>query len=248
MQGRQQEGVTIVEEMVAYARSLRHLPSLAVGLAHAMDFASWDRDWPRAFTFADEVYDLSRAEGFAMWVAAAGMYRGRARIGLGEVKGGVAEVLEQAALFHQTGSSRVIEGSTTSMVCEALHLAGRSEEALEASREGQRRAEKGLVGHLMPEIHRIRGNILRDLGRADDSDAAYGRAVVCAHGQGALSLKLRALTSLLELRLSCRRPGNLPAKLRRAMSAMACAPDRPDLAAADALLFRIRDGARLAKA
>ena len=175
------------------------------------------------------------------------MYRGRARIGLGEVKGGVAEVLEWAALFQQT-AFRVTEGSTTSLISEALHLAGRSEEALQASREGQRRAEKGLVGHLMPEIHRIRGNILRDLGRADDSDAAYGRAVVCAHGQGALSLELRALTSLLELRLSRGRPGDLAAKLRRAMSAMACAADRPDLAAADALLSRIRDGARLTKA
>ena len=229
------------------ARSLRHPPSLATALGSAMGFADWDRNWSRAFEFADEVYDLSRAEGFAMWVAAAGMYRGRARIGLGEVKGGVAEVLEWAALFHQTGF-RVNEGSTTSLISEALHLAGRSEEALQASREGQRRAEKGLVGHLMPEIHRIWGNILRDLGRLDDSDAAYGRAVVCAHGQGALSLELRALTSLLELRLSCRRPGNLAAKLRRAMSAMACAADRPDLAAADALLSRIRDGARLTKA
>ena len=167
MQGRQQEGVAIVEDMVAYARSLRHPPSLATALASAMGFADWDRNWPRAFAFADEVYDLSRAEGFAMWMAAAGMYRGRARIGLGRVEGGVAEVLEWSALFGQTGF-RVNEGSTTSLISEALHLAGRSKEALEVSDAGQRRAKKGVVRLLMPEVHRIRGNILRDLGRSDE--------------------------------------------------------------------------------
>jgi class 3 adenylate cyclase/tetratricopeptide (TPR) repeat protein len=240
MQGRQQEGVAIVEDMVAYARSLRHPPSIATALASAMGFSDWDRDWPRAFAFADEVYNLSRAEGFAMWVAAAGMYRGRARIGLGQVDDGVAEVLEWAALFRQTGF-RVIEGSTTSMISESLHLAGRSEEALEVSGEGERRAKKGFVRLLMPEVHRIKGNILRDLGRSDDSDVAYCRAAACAREQGAVSLELRALTSLLELRLSGGQPGPLPAKLRRAMSAMACAPDRPDLVAARELLSRVRD-------
>ena len=238
MQGRQEEGVAIVEDMVTYARSLRHPPSLATALASAMGFADWDRNWPRAFSFADEVYDLSRAEGFAMWMAAAGMYRGRARIGLGQVEGGVAEVLEWAALFGQTGF-RVNEGSTTSMISEALHLAGRSEEALEVAGEGQRRAEKGLVRLLMPEVHRMRGNILRDLGRSDESDVAYCRAAASARAQGALSLELRALTSLFELRLSCGQPGNLAAKLRRAMAAMACAPDRPDLVAAHELLSRV---------
>jgi tetratricopeptide (TPR) repeat protein len=238
MQGRQQEGVAIVEDMVAYARSLRHPPSIATALASAMGFSDWDRDWPRAFAFADEVYDLSRAEGFAMWMAAAGMYRGRARIGLGQIDGGVAEVLEWAALFRQTGF-RVIEGSTTSMISEALHLAGRSEEALAVSGEGERRAEAGFVRLLMPEVHRTRGNILRDLGRSDEADAAYSDAAACARAQGAISLELRALTSLLELRLSCGQPGDLPAELGRAMSAMACAPDRPDVIAARELVSRV---------
>jgi len=226
--------------MVAYARSLRHPPSVATALASAMGFSDWDRDWRSALKYADEVYDLSRAEGFAMWVAAAGMYRARARIGLGlgRVHDEVAKVLEWAALFRQTGF-RVIEGSTTSMISEALHLAGRSEEALAVIGEGLRRAEAGFVRLLMPEVHRTRGNILRDLGRSDEADATYSDAVACARAQGAISLELRALTSLLELRLSCGRPGDLPAELGRVMSAMACAPDRPDLVAARELLSRV---------
>jgi tetratricopeptide (TPR) repeat protein len=238
MQGRQEEGVAIVEEMVAYARSLHHSPSVATALASAMGFNHWDRDWRRMFELADEVYELSRAEGFAMWMAAAGLYRGRAHIGLGQIDSGVAEVLEWASLFSQTRSG-VIQASATSMISEALHLAGRSEEALVVSGEGQRRAEKGLVRHSMPEVLRTRGNILRDLGRPNEAEAAYSDAIACARARGALSFELRALTSLLELRLSSECPGDLAVELDRVVSAMGCAPDRPDLVAARELLSRV---------
>jgi hypothetical protein len=63
--------------------------------------------------------------------------------------------------------------------------------------------------------------------------------VACARGQGARSLELRALTSLLDLHLKRGQPGDLPAELRRAMDAMLCSPDRPDLVKARCLLARI---------
>jgi tetratricopeptide (TPR) repeat protein len=239
MQGRQEDGAAIIEEMVAYARSLGHPPSIATALASAMSFTHWDRDWTRTFAIADEVYDLSRAEGFAMWVAAAGMYRGSARIGLGQVESGVAEVLDWGALFRQTGFAAGV-GAMTTIVSEALHLAGRSKEALVVNVDGERRAEAGLVRLLAPEIHRTRGNILRDLGHPTEADAAYCRAAACARAQGAISLELRALTSLLELRLLSGCLGDVPAELIGVMSAMPCAPDRPDLVAARELLYRVR--------
>ena len=187
---------------------------------------------------ADETYDLSQAEGFAMWTANAGMHRGRARVGLGKADAGVAEVLEWGALFRQTGSG-ILEGSVTSMVSEAQHMAGRSEEALAVSAEGERRAEAGLVRVMTPEIFRTRGDIFRDLERLDEADDAYRRAVECARTQGARSLELRALTSLLDLRFARREPGDVPAELRRVMDAMPGQGDRPDVTAARALLARV---------
>ena len=119
-------------------------------------------------------------------------------------------------------------------------MAGRSEEALVVSAEGERRAEMGLVQVMKPEIYRTRGNILRDLDRLDEADEAYRQAVACARAQGARSLELRALTSLLDLHLCRGQPGDLPAELRRTMAAMVCRPDRPDLITARELLARIR--------
>jgi class 3 adenylate cyclase/tetratricopeptide (TPR) repeat protein len=246
MQGRQDEGLAVVNDMIAHAQALQHIPSIATALASAMFFSFYDRDWKRMFALADEVYDLSRAEGFAMWTANAGMHRGRARIGLGDAEVGLAELLEWGALFRQTGSG-ILEGSTTSMMSEALHMAGHSEEALVVSGEGERRAEIGAVRVMTPEIFRTRGNILRDLGRLQEADEAYRLAAANARAQGALSLELRALTSLLDLRISLGRPGALPAKLRRVLSGMQCKEDRPDIVAAQETLARVRSTKSLRK-
>jgi class 3 adenylate cyclase len=238
MKGHQDEGKALMDEVVAIARSLRNPPCTATALGEAMFFSLYDRDWKRLFAFADEVYNLAHAEGFAMWTANAGLHRGRARIGLGDADAGVAEVLEWGALFGQTGDG-ILVGSVTSMFTEALHLAGRSEEALLVSAEGARRAEAGHVRVMMPEIYRTRGNILRDLDRLDEADRAFCQAVACAQVQGARSLELRALTSLLDLR-ACRGPiDNLAGELRQALAAMTCRPDRPDVIAARKLLERI---------
>ena len=239
MQGRQDDGIATANELIAHGRGLRHPPSVATTLGTAMYFNLYDRDWKRLFALAEEVHELARAEGFAMWTAVSGLYRGRARMGLGEVEAGVAEVLEWGALFRQTGCSGVLEGSFTSMMGEAMHIAGRSEEALVESNEGERRAKAGYVLAMMPEIYRIRGNILRNLDRLDQADEAYREAVDCARAQGARSLELRALTSQLDLRLALGQPEDIPTELHRAMNAMICAPDRPDLAAARELLTRL---------
>jgi hypothetical protein len=167
------------------------------------------------------------------------MHRGRARIGLGQVDIGVAEVLEWGALVRQTGTSGIIECSFTGMVSEALHLAGRSAEALATSAEGEKRAETGNVRLGKPEIYRIRGNILRDLDRQAQADQAYRLAVGCARAQGARSLEIRALASLLDLCSSVGQPDDLPVELRRAMTGLDSQLDRPDFVAAHKLLASV---------
>jgi ATP/maltotriose-dependent transcriptional regulator MalT len=125
----------------------------------------------------------------------------------------------------------------------ALSLSESLSEALAVSVQGERHIEAGLVRVTMPEIFRTRGDILRSLERLDEADDAYRRAVTCARAQGARSLELRALSSLLDLSLAHGDPGDACAELLRAMDAMPGQGDRPDLAAASALLARVRGGA-----
>jgi hypothetical protein len=95
----------------------------------------------------------------------------------------------------------------------------------------------------MPEVFRTRGDILRNLERLDEADDAYCGAVACARAQGARSLELRGLTSLLDLRFAHGDPSDTCTELVRAMDVMPGQGDRPDLAAATVLLARVRGGA-----
>ncbi len=238
MQGHQDAGIRQMDEMIELARSLRHPPSVAGALAFAMFFTLYDRDYARMLEITEELYDLSRAEGFAMWTANAGMHRGRARMELGDRQAGIAEVLEWGALFRQTGSG-IIEGNATSMMSDAMHRNGDAEQALVVNAEGAARAEANMVRVMLPEIYRKRGNILRDLGRYDAARAAYEKAVERAREQQARSLELRALTSLVELQVDRGPVDELRRQLSAALDAMSTDPARPDLMAARALLTRV---------
>jgi hypothetical protein len=93
---------------------------------------------------------------------------------------------------------------------------------------------------MMPEIYRTRGDVLGELGRVGQAEEAYCMAVDCARAQGALSLELRALTSLLNFRLDRGEPEDLAPQVRQALNAMICQPGRPDLEAARRSLARAK--------
>jgi hypothetical protein len=62
--------------------------------------------------------------------------------------------------------------------------------------------------------------------------------VTCARDQGAIALEFRALTSLLDLRLSRGQATDVPDELRLAMADLACESERSDLITARELLAR----------
>jgi hypothetical protein len=82
-------------------------------------------------------------------------------MGLVEASAGTAEVMEWGALFQQTELFAILEKSVTSMLSEALHLAGLCDAPV-LSAEGEGRAQSGLVRAMQP------------------ADEAYQRAVASA--------------------------------------------------------------------
>jgi class 3 adenylate cyclase/tetratricopeptide (TPR) repeat protein len=237
MLGHQKEGIAVMDQMLKWARDLNHPPSIAAALAFIMHFCFYDRDWHRVLAFAEELLDLSSAEGYALWRADAGMFRAKAILELRIDGADLSDVLEWYALFQQTGSD-VICSTTTCINTEELHRVGRSEEALRQSGIGEKRAEEGHVGVMVPEIIRTRGDILSDLGRSQEADEAYDLAVQSARSQGALSLELRALTSLLAHRLGHGGARERLPELRQALERMETAAGRPDPMKAHALLAK----------
>jgi predicted ATPase len=98
----------------------------------------------------------------------------------------------------------------------------------------------GLVGtarpfYYLPELHRLRGDLLARAGRAAEAADAYRRAMETAAGHGTRSAELRAAMGLCRLPDPARPAGAL-AELRRLHDQFEEGFGTPDLRAARALL------------
>jgi hypothetical protein len=84
---------------------------------------------------------------------------------------------------------------------EALHLANRTSEALEAIREAEALAERSEERWYCAELHRLRGVFLAALG-ADETqiEASFCEAVRIAKKQKSVSLEKRAEATYAEYR------------------------------------------------
>ena len=84
---------------------------------------------------------------------------------------------------------------------EALHLAGRTSEALEAIREAEALAESSEERCWSAELHRLRGLFLATLGAEEiQIEASFGEAIRIANEQKSLSLAKRAEATYAEYR------------------------------------------------
>ena len=84
---------------------------------------------------------------------------------------------------------------------EALHLADRTSEALEAIKEAEALVERSEERWWCAELHRLRGVFLTAIG-ADEAqiDASFCRAITIANEQKSVSLAKRAEASYAEYR------------------------------------------------
>jgi hypothetical protein len=84
---------------------------------------------------------------------------------------------------------------------EALHLADRTVEALEAIREAQALVERFENRYWSAELHRLRGVFLATIGAAETQiQASFREAIRTANEQKSISLAARAEASLAEYR------------------------------------------------
>jgi predicted RNA polymerase sigma factor len=99
--------------------------------------------------------------------------------------------------MRQTGAL-VTDPSISIIRTKALRHAHRLEEALAECDQALKTAQRGDVMVMVPDVYRMKGDVLADLGRADEADHAYSKAVQHARNQGAVPLELRALNGSLE--------------------------------------------------
>ena len=235
MLGHQDSGMAELDRMVAMARDVNHPSALSNALGVACYMGIMHRDAARLLPSATEVKSFARDEGWELWYAVGVMSSGWARLRLGDRGDGLKELLEGVALFRATRSD--LMGPTVAVIhAEGLCAAGRRAEALQMLAETVATAQRGHVGVLLPEVHRLIGEIHFEAGALDLADAAYAQALACAQAQQALSLALRAALAWQPLLARRGRGDEGLALLRQQLEQFTDSHDQPDLVRARALL------------
>jgi Protein kinase domain/NACHT domain len=190
---------TIVEA-ISLAKELNDMNALALALYFGGILARFERNPAEVERLASDLIELSVRYNFAFFLPGANVQRGWARSVSGATVEGISLVKRGIEDYRATGS---IAGMPMwlALKAEALYVANRTSEALEAIREAEALAERFEVGWWYAELHRLRGVFLATLG-ADHAqiESSFCEAMRIASEQKSISLKKLAEASHAEYR------------------------------------------------
>jgi tetratricopeptide (TPR) repeat protein len=189
-----------LDEAVSLAKELNDIHGLAIALAWAADLGIAERNPAEVDRLASELIELSTRDNFVFWRAVGAIQRGWARSASGHPVEGISWIEHGIRDMRVTGTTLVVP-FRLALKAEALHLADRTSEALEAINEAEALAEKLEQRVYCAELHRLRGVFLTAIG-ADEMqiEASFCAAIRIAKEQKSTSLAKRAEGSYAEYR------------------------------------------------
>jgi len=149
---------------------------------------------------ASKSIELSTRHHFAHWLPQGEVLRGWARSTSGDITEGISWIVDGIEDFRAIGALRGVP-FFLALKAEALQLADRTFEALEAITEAEGLVERFEERLWRAELHRLRGVLLSAMG-ADETqiEASFCEAIRIAREQKSIPLARRAEASYAEHR------------------------------------------------
>ena len=149
---------------------------------------------------ASDVIELSTRYNFAFWLAPAAILRGWARSALGHTAEGVSWIEKGIGDYRATGAIIGLPFDLA-LKAEALHLADRTSETIQAIKEAEVFVERSEERWWSAELHRFRGVFFAILGGDETQiEASFCAAINTAREQKSISLEKRAEGTYAEYR------------------------------------------------
>jgi predicted ATPase len=144
--------------------------------------------------------ELSTRHNFVYWLPSGAIWRGWARSASGNTTEGIPWIEQGIRDFRANGTKPQMP-IWLALKAEALHLANRTSEALEAIREAEGFVEKFEVRWWSAELHRLRSVFLAAIGGEQRHiEASFCEAIRIAKQQKSVSLEKRAEATYAEYR------------------------------------------------
>jgi predicted ATPase len=201
LQGYADQARRVVEANLLEAEPVGNALSLASVLGQgACMVALFSGDLAAAERYGTRLLEHAARHGLGLWEGWARGFNAAVRIRHGDIEGGLAGLrgeLVAAAEARFLPRYMMLIGE----LAAGLGVAGEAALGLQTVDEAIERCEANGKLWFLPELLRIRGELIRQK-RGDDVEAGalFGRAMDLADGQGALSWSLRAAVSLVRLR------------------------------------------------
>jgi len=188
----------MMDEAISLAKELNDMNSLALALQFAAIIARYNP--AEVERLASELIELSTRHNFSYWLTVGTMFRGWARSASGDTVEGIPWIEHGIRDFRASGTVFGLP-FWLAVKAEALYLADRTSEALEAINEAESVAERFEHGNIFSQLHRLRGVFLAAIG-ADETqiEASFCAAISTAKQQQAISLATRAEATYAEYR------------------------------------------------
>jgi adenylate cyclase len=189
-----------IDEAISLAKELNDTHALLQALYFAGWLAYLGRNPAKAERWASDVIEVSTRWNFAHWLPGAYALRGWTRSAFGDTAEGISWIEQGLEGYRATGVTISIP-SYLALKAEALHLADRTSEALEAIKEAEALVARIEERSWCAELHRLRGVFLAALGAEElQIEASFQAAISTAKKQKSVSLAKRAEASFAEYR------------------------------------------------
>jgi predicted ATPase len=190
----------IIAEAISVGKELNDMNVLAFALAWGAALGQCERSPAEVERLASHLIELSTRHNFLYWLVVGAIHRGWPRSGSGNTAEGIPWIEQGIRDFRATCAVLALP-YFLSLKAEALHLADRTSEALEAINEAVAIAERFDHGYCSAELHRLRGVFLATLGAEElQIEASFCEAIRIAKEQKSVSLEKRAGATYAEYR------------------------------------------------
>jgi predicted ATPase len=149
---------------------------------------------------ASDLNELSTRQNFKFWLAGGEILRGWAQSASGDTAEGISWIEDGIEDWRAVGTTLMVP-YFLALKSEALHLADRTSEAIEAIMEAELLAERSQERWWCAELHRLRAVFLAAMGAEKTQiEVLFCEAIRIARKQKSLSLEKRAEGNYAEYR------------------------------------------------
>ena len=186
----------MMDEAISLAKELNDMNSLALALEFSAIVARYNPT--EVERLASELIELSTRHNFSYWLTVGTMFRGWARSASGDTVEGIPWIEYGIRDFRASGTVFGLP-FWLAVKAEALYLADRTSEALEAINEAESVAERFEHGDMFSQLHRLRAVFLAAMGAEETQiEASFCAAIRTAKEQKSISLATRAEATYAE--------------------------------------------------